>query len=290
MDNVKKKEYELLPFEDSATENPISVRFDQESAWLSKAQMADLFGTEKRDITYHINNIYFEGELMEEATSEEISLVQMEGGRRVSRKLKIYNLDVIISVGYRVNSKRGTKFRQWATGHLRNMMLKGHSEIIPTEVLVPTHYMTQMQQTMAASRDLMMQMGAKYDIALCQIKALMPKAAYCDRVLASPDCYTTTLIAKDLGMSAVMLNRRLHELGIQFKQGGTWLLYAPYQNLGLTDIRTHCFTDSDQTNRTRESMVWTQLGRAFVTKLIGEGMSTHGALMAASGTIGNLMT
>lgn len=283
MDNVKEKDFELVPFVDSATENPISVRFDQESAWLSKAQMADLFAIDKRDITYHINNIYYEGELTEGATSAEIALVQTEGSRRVTRKLKIYNLDVIISVGYRVNSKRGTQFRQWATSHLRNIILKGHSEVMPAEVLVPADYMMQMQKTLADSQAVMMQMGAKYDIALTQLKAMMPKAAYCDRVLASPDCCTTTLIAKDLGMSAVMLNKRLHELGIQFKQGGTWLLYAPYQNLGLTDIRTHCFTDSDQTSHTRETMVWTQLGRAFVTKLIGEGMSTHGALMAASG-------
>ena len=273
MRDLEKMNYELIPFEDSATEKPISVRFDQESAWLSKAQMADLFGTDKRVITYHINNIYYEGELKEDASSEEISLVQNEGGRQVTRKLKIYNLDMIISVGYRVNSKRGTQFRQWATGHLRNIMLKGHSEVVQTEMLVPADYLTQLQKTMSESQSLMMQMGAKYDIALSQIKAMMPKAAYCDRVLASPDCCTTSLIAKDLGMTAVSLNKRLHELGIQYKQGGTWMLYAPYQNMGLTGFRTHCFTDSNQTNRTRETMVWTQLGRAFVMKLMSVNSS-----------------
>lgn len=103
------------------------VRLEHETVWLSQKQMAELLDKDTDTIGLHIRNIYKEGELERAATTEESSVVQNEGGRKVRRKLKFYNLDVIISVGYRVKSQRGTQFRQWATRVLRDHLVQGFS-------------------------------------------------------------------------------------------------------------------------------------------------------------------
>ena len=103
----------------------LDVRLEQETVWLSQKQMAELLDKDTDTIGLHIRNIYKEGELEPDATTEESSVVQNEGNRKVRRKLKFYNLDVIISVGYRVKSQRGTQFRQWATKVLREHLVQG---------------------------------------------------------------------------------------------------------------------------------------------------------------------
>jgi prophage maintenance system killer protein len=105
----------------------LDVRLERESIWLSQKQMSLLFDRDTDTIGLHLHNIYKEGELNKLATTEESSVVQDEGGRQVRRKVEFYNLDAIISVGYRVNSKRGTQFRIWATRVLRDHILKGYS-------------------------------------------------------------------------------------------------------------------------------------------------------------------
>ena len=92
----------------------LEVRMEDETVWLSQAQMAELFGTKPQNITMHIRNVYEEKELEEISTCKDFLQVRKEGNRLVKRRSKIYNLDVIISVGYRIKSPRGTKFRQWA--------------------------------------------------------------------------------------------------------------------------------------------------------------------------------
>lgn len=103
----------------------IDVRFEDESVWLTQQMMADLFQTSRQNITLHISNIYEEGELQPEATSKEYLLVRQEGERSVRRNLEHYNLDMIISVGYRVKSHVATRFRIWATQQLREFIVKG---------------------------------------------------------------------------------------------------------------------------------------------------------------------
>ena len=105
----------------------IDVRLEGETVWLSQAQMADLFGTSSDNISLHLKNIYNDQELQDEATTEDFSVVRQEGMRQVQRKLKHYNLDAIISVGYRVNSAQATRFRQWATRVLREHLIQGYS-------------------------------------------------------------------------------------------------------------------------------------------------------------------
>lgn len=105
----------------------LEVRLNDETVWLTQAQMAELFGTGRQAITKHLKNIYEIGELERSSTSSILELLQPEGGRMVMRKREYYNLDVIISVGYRVNTKRGIQFRQWASRVLKEYLLKGYS-------------------------------------------------------------------------------------------------------------------------------------------------------------------
>lgn len=105
----------------------LEVRLENETVWLTQAQIADLFDVRENTITYHIKEVYTSEELKQEATTRKIRVVRLEGNRNVNRQLDFYNLDMIISVGYRVNSKRGVQFRQWATGVLKEYLLKGYS-------------------------------------------------------------------------------------------------------------------------------------------------------------------
>jgi len=105
----------------------LEVRLEEESVWLTQAQMAELFQTTPQNITIHIRSIYKEGELEHSSTCKEHLQVRIEGSRSVQRKQKFYNLDVIISVGYRVKSFYGTRFRQWANQVLKDYLLQGYS-------------------------------------------------------------------------------------------------------------------------------------------------------------------
>ena len=105
----------------------LEVRLEDETVWLTQAQMAELFGIKEHTITYHIKEIYSTEELEVNPTTRKIRVVRKEGNRNVNRSLDFYNLDMIISVGYRVSSKRGVQFRQWATKVLKDYMLKGYA-------------------------------------------------------------------------------------------------------------------------------------------------------------------
>ncbi len=103
----------------------VQVRLEGETVWLSQAQMAELFGTSSDNISLHLKNIYKEQELQEAATTEDFSVVRQEGKRQVQRQVRHYNLDAIISVGYRISSAQATRFRQWATSVLRQHLTQG---------------------------------------------------------------------------------------------------------------------------------------------------------------------
>ena len=116
---------EIFQSEDGQTQ--IAVKFEEDTVWLNQYQMADLFNTDRTSILKHLKNIYGSGELEENSTCAKIAQVHQEGKRRVTRDVFHYNLDAIISVGYRVNSKRGTQFRQWATQRLKDYLVKGYA-------------------------------------------------------------------------------------------------------------------------------------------------------------------
>lgn len=122
---MQKTDSRLLMYttEDGLTK--IEATFDQETVWLSLDQMAELFQRDKSTISRHIRNVFSEGELTRGATVANFATVQTEGNRQVERSIEYYNLDVIISVGYRVKSLRGTQFRMWASSILKEYMKKG---------------------------------------------------------------------------------------------------------------------------------------------------------------------
>ncbi len=105
----------------------IEVRVEDETVWLTQSQMAELFDATKQNISLHVNNVFKEGELEPGSTVKEYLTVQLEGKREVKRKVLYYSLDVIISIGYRVKSKRGTQFRIWANKVLKDYLLKGYA-------------------------------------------------------------------------------------------------------------------------------------------------------------------
>ena len=105
----------------------IEVRLEQDTLWLSQAQLAELFDKDVRTISEHVRNVFAEGELDREATVRKFRMVRQEGERRVSREIEHYDLDVAISVGYRVNSRKGTQFRIWATRRLRDYLVEGYA-------------------------------------------------------------------------------------------------------------------------------------------------------------------
>lgn len=122
--NVQKVE-EIIIYEDEKGETKLEINLKDETIWLSLAQIAKLFEVDKSGASRHIRNIFKDGELDEKATIAKIATVQKEGTRKVEREIEYYNLDLILSVGYRVNSKRATQFRIWATQTLRQYLLDG---------------------------------------------------------------------------------------------------------------------------------------------------------------------
>ncbi len=117
---------EIVLFQSGELAEHIEVRLDEDTVWLTLNQMAQLFNRDKSVISRHLRNVFREGELNQEATVAKNTTVQIESGRKVQRVIDYYNLDAIISVGYRVNSKQGTQFRIWATNVLRDYLLKGY--------------------------------------------------------------------------------------------------------------------------------------------------------------------
>ncbi len=118
---------EILLYHSDDLLERIEVRLNEDTVWLNRQQIALLFGRDLKTIGKHINNVFAEGELQKIATVANFATLQTEGNRKVERQIECYNLDVIISVGYRVKSKQGTQFRIWATNVLRDYLLKGYA-------------------------------------------------------------------------------------------------------------------------------------------------------------------
>ena len=117
----------ILIYQTDDGRTQIDVRLENDTVWLTQTQMADLFKSSRTNIIEHIQNIYKDGELNEKSTCRKIRQVRQEGKRTVNREITMFNLDMIISVGYKVNSKRGVRFRQWANEILKQYLIKGYA-------------------------------------------------------------------------------------------------------------------------------------------------------------------
>ena len=169
----------------------LEIRLEKETIWLSQKQMSLLFDKDTDTIGLHLRNIFQEGELEEPATTEESSVVQMEGQRQVRRSIRFYNLDAIISVGYRVNSKRGTQFRIWATRVLRDHILKGYT--------VNASRLRDLNQVVKLIADT----ARRRDLSGDEAKALLAVVGDYRRALGLLDDYDHQRVSKPEGQGAV---------------------------------------------------------------------------------------
>ncbi|MDX9744558.1 MAG: RhuM family protein [Arcobacteraceae bacterium] len=119
---TRQNKSDMVVYDDGEIE--LNVSFKKETVWLTQSQLCELFGRDKSVISRHISNIFSDGELEKSSTVAKNAIVQFEGGREILREIEYYNLDVIISVGYRVKSQKGVRFRQWATSVLKNYIQK----------------------------------------------------------------------------------------------------------------------------------------------------------------------
>lgn len=142
-------------------ETQIEVRFENETVWLNRSQISSLFGRDVKTIGKHLTNVFTERELVKSATVANFATVQIEGEREVVRQIEFYNLDVIISLGYRVKSKEGTHFRQWATQRLKDYLLKGYS--------INQQRLSQLQQSFKLIREA----ALSEDISKSQVKEII---------------------------------------------------------------------------------------------------------------------
>ncbi|MFQ6613633.1 MAG: RhuM family protein [Fidelibacterota bacterium] len=127
MEHFKGMKNEIIIYQADDLSTRLEVRIEEETIWLTQAQIVDLFDSSKANISEHIKHIFQSGELEKKSTVRKIRTVQIEGNRTVSREITHYNLDMIISIGYRVNSIRGTQFRIWANKVLKDYLLKGYA-------------------------------------------------------------------------------------------------------------------------------------------------------------------
>ena len=161
--------------EDGKTQ--LDVKLEGETVWLSQSQMSELFQTDRTVINRHIKNIYKSGELDEKATCAKNAQVRLEGNRTVTRNIPYYNLDVIISVGYRVNSIRGTRFRQWANSVLKQYLIKGYAvneqirkqQIVELRQLVQVMGRTIQQQPVPVTEESNTLLKREFDISSMQL-------------------------------------------------------------------------------------------------------------------------
>ena len=148
MSNTTENQKQVLIYQAEDGSFQTEIRLESDTIWLSQKQMSDLFNTSTDNIGLHIKNVYADGELTEEATTENYSVVRFEGKRKVNQRVKHYNLDAIISVGYRVNSKQGTQFRIWANKVLREYLLQGYA-LNESKLKQQTKQIIQLKETLA---------------------------------------------------------------------------------------------------------------------------------------------
>jgi len=166
----------------------VSIDTDDATVWLTQKQMATLFAKDVRTISEHIQNIYGEKELAEVSTIRNFQIVQKEGTRQVTRRVEHYNLDVILYVGYRVKSKRGTEFRQWATKVLKNYLLNGYA--------ANTHKLQKIEDTLT----LLVKKDQVHDTDILQIKEAL---SFIQKMLAPPPIIVNNNLSVSVNVETV---------------------------------------------------------------------------------------
>ena len=213
MNNIESSKGEIVMYQPDETIR-LEVRVEDETVWLTQQQMAELFLTTRNNITLHINNIFKEGELFESSVRKESLLTAADGKKY---RTKVYNLDVIISVGYRVKSKRGTQFRQWANGILKEYLLRGY--VVNQRILTLEHQVADLTDKVDffVRSSLPPVEGIFYDgqifDAYVQIASLIKQAKHSIVLVDNYiDETTLTMLSKrDANVSAIIYTRQLSQ-------------------------------------------------------------------------------
>lgn len=161
-------------------------------------------------------------------------------------------------------------FAIWTNDRIKELLTQGVATISNDDDVI-ANAMLILQKRLDSSKQQVQVLESTVEQQHSEIKVLAPKAEYTDEVLQSTSTFTTTQIAKDLGMSAITLNKKLKDAGIQFYQSGQWMLYSKYQDKGFTDVRVLRFVRYDESIGTNQSMVWTEKGRMFIHGLMKGG-------------------
>lgn len=169
------------------------------------------------------------------------------------------SIDFAKKLSMKANTARGEEARQY--------FIECEKQLRSGKFALPTTYKEALQ-SLLEEVEAKERLQAQNDLQRIELQKQAPKVAYYEDVLTSKSTYNANQIAKELGMSAVTLNKKLHELKVQYKQGGQWLLYHHHQDKGYTKMVTHTYTDSQGETRTSSSTVWTEKGREFIHSII----------------------
>lgn len=194
-----------------------------------------------------------------------------------NRQINVITESGLYSLVLRSNKPEAKAFKKWVTSEVLPAIRKhGMYATAPTleQMIANPDTIIQLATALKEERQQKELLAEQNRLQQNQLKLTAPKVEYYETVLQSESTYNTNQIAKELGLSAVTLNRKLHELGIQYKQNDQWLLYYKYQNLGYTKTKTASFTGSDGETRTTMSTVWTEKGRKFIHDLLKQRMQT----------------
>jgi anti-repressor protein len=210
----------------------------------------------------------------------EVALRKLDDDEKLIRKLyvsgqnrnvSLINESGLYSLVLRSIKPEAKVFKKWVTSEVLPSIRKHGmyaTEQTIDQMLENPDVLIQTLQKLKIERAEKEQLRVQNELQERELLKAVPKVEYFDQVLQSNSTYTTNQIAKELGMSAIQLNRQLHDLGIQYKQSDTWLLYAKYQNKGYTKTKTHTFTDNHGNQQTSMNTVWTETGRRFIHVLI----------------------
>jgi hypothetical protein len=199
---MNESQIEIYQIENGSTE--IQVKLENETVWLSLNHITELFDRDKSVISRHIKNIYKEGELIYETTVAKNATVQLENGREVERQIDYYNLDVIISVGYRIKSQRGTQFRIWANKILKDYLIKGYS-INQQRLAQETKKLKELQQSVKILGNIISQQQLSNDESLGLLK-IISDYAYALDILDRYDYQSLEITKKMYGNSDLFGN------------------------------------------------------------------------------------
>lgn len=242
----------------------IRINYDGEHPTVSARDLYDLLsqedgvkGTERFSKWFerYSNYGFVKGE--DFSTPNKKVRVQIEGSREVQREVEDYDLSVDMAkqICMLQRTEKGKQLRQY---------LIDLEKAWNTPEQVFARALKMADQTISSLKDRCNFLGGQVVEQQKVIEELQPKASYYDMILQCKDLIATTVIAKDYGMSAKKFNSMLHDMGIQFKQGDTWVLYSKYQGNGYSKVKTHNYGDSDGVQHSKEHSYWTQKGRLFI--------------------------